>query len=218
MAVAVFCTAGVPFYQARASNSENSASIRFEDRQPSSGIAFVLNNDSTADQHMIERVLGGVALLDFDHDNFLDIFFTNGARIPTLQKNEPSFYSRLYRNNHDGTFTDMTDRANVRGYGYEMGAATGDFDNDGWADLFVAGVNRNVLYRNKGDGTFEDVTETAGVSGKSPNGNKPWSVAAAWIDYNNDGHLDLFVANYLDWSFETAIKCGKPGKRLSCSP
>ena len=99
-----------------------------------------------------------------------------------------------------------------------MGVAVGDYDNDGYADLFVAGVNRNILYHNNRDGTFADVTAKAGVSGIDGSGKKPWSVGAAWLDYDNDGRLDLFVSNYLDWSFEKAAVCGSPGKRLSCSP
>src|SRR6266481_5883525 len=98
------------------------------------------------------------------------------------------------------------------------GVALFDFDNDGWTDLYVTGVNRNVLYHNNGDGTFTDITERAGVSGRDANGKKLWSVGAAWVDYNNDGYLDLFVVNYLDWSPENSKVCGEEGKRLSCSP
>jgi hypothetical protein len=99
-----------------------------------------------------------------------------------------------------------------------MGVAAADFDNDGWTDLYVTGVNRNILYHNNGDGTFTDITEQAGVSGVDSNGKKLWSVGAAWFDYDNDGLLDLFVTNYLDWSFGTSKVCGDDGKRLSCSP
>ncbi len=201
-----------------AQNAQGADLIYFEERQRGSGIAFVLKNDATQEKHIIEDVLGGLALLDFDRDDFLDIYFTNGARIPELRKSNSSFSNRLYRNNRDGTFTDVTERAGVAGYGYDMGAAPGDFNRDGWVDLFVAGVDRNVLYRNRGDGTFEDVTERAGVSGRQPGGHKPWSVAAAWLDYDNDGKLDLFVVNYLDWSFAVSRLCGDPGKRLSCPP
>ncbi len=192
--------------------------IRFENRQKQSGVRFVLQNSTTEDKPMIDGPLGGVALLDFDNDGFLDIFFTNGARIPSLVKDDASFHNRLYRNNHDGTFTDVTERAGMAGEGYSMGAAAADFDNDGFVDLYVTGVNRNILYHNNGDGTFTDVTEHAGVSGKDASGKKLWSVGAAWLDYDNDGRLDLFVANYLDWSFANARVCGDPGRRLSCSP
>lgn len=192
-------------------------SIRFENQTKRSGVTFVLDNGTTDDKPIIDSVLGGVALLDYDNDGYLDIFFTNGARIPGLAKDSARFSNRLYRNNHDGTFTDVTDRAGVRGEGYSMGAAAADFDNDGWTDIYVTGVNRNILYRNNHDATFTDVTERADVSGVS-GGKKLWSVSAAWIDYDNDGRLDLFVVNYLDWSFENSRVCGPPGKRLSCPP
>jgi enediyne biosynthesis protein E4 len=192
--------------------------IRFENHQKQSRVDFILNNSTTDDKPVIDAVLGGVALLDYDNDGYLDIFFTNGARIPSLAKDSPDFSNRLYHNNHDGTFTDVTDHAGVKGYGYSVGVAVADFDNDGFPDIYVTGVNRNTLYHNNGDGTFTDVTESAGVAGIGPNGKKLWSVSAAWIDYDNDGRLDLFVSNYLDWTFETSKVCGPPGRRLSCSP
>ncbi len=192
--------------------------IQFENRQRQSGIRFVLNNGSTPDKPIIDSVLGGVALFDYDNDGYLDVFFTNGAHIPTLEKNGESFANRLFHNNHDGTFTDVTDKAGLRGIGYSMGVAAADYDNDGWTDLYVTGVNRNILYHNNGDGTFSDVTTQAGVSGKGASGKKPWSVAAAWLDYDNDGLLDLFVVDYLDWSMSQNQVCGDPDKRLSCSP
>jgi hypothetical protein len=192
--------------------------IRFEDRGPGSGIAFVLDNATTPDKPVIDAVLGGLALLDFDGDGRLDVFFTNGARIPGLVKDDPRFWNRLYRNQGEGTFRDVTEQAGVRGEGYSMGAAAADFDNDGWTDLYVTGVNRNVLYRNRGDGTFADVTREAGVEGLGVNGRKLWSVGAAWLDFDNDGDLDLFVTNYLDWRPENNRVCGLEGRRLSCSP
>jgi len=192
--------------------------IQLEDRQRASGIDFVLDNGTTPDKPIIDGVLGGLAVLDFDNDGRLDVFFTNGARIPGLVKDDPRFWNRLYRNQGDGTFRDVTERAGVRGEGYSMGAAAADFDNDGWTDLYVTGVNRNLLYRNRGDGTFADVTRAAGVSGTLAGGKKLWSVGAAWLDYDNDGDLDLFVANYLDWSPENNRVCGAEGKRLGCSP
>src|SRR3989475_582812 len=192
--------------------------IRFENHQKLSRVDFILNNSTTDDKPVIDSVLGGVALLDYDNDGYLDIFFNNGARTPALGKDSPDFSNRLYHNNHDGTFTDVTDRAGVKGYGYSVGVAVADFDNDGFPDIYVTGVNRNTLYHNNGDGTFTDVTERAGVAGIGPNGKKLWSVSAAWIDYDNDGRLDLFVSNYLDWTFETSKVCGPPGRRLSCSP
>jgi len=194
------------------------APIRFKNGLQKSGIGFILNNGTVPDKPIIDTTLGGVALLDFDNDGYLDIFFTNGARIPSLAKDNPSFWNRLYRNNHDGTFSDVTERAGVAGAGYSMGVAAGDFDNDGYVDLFVAGVNRNTLFHNNGDGTFTDITERAGLLGLDASGKKPWSVSAAWIDYNRDGKLDLFVTSYVDWSMEKNALCGEEGKRLSCAP
>jgi enediyne biosynthesis protein E4 len=195
-----------------------SSEIQFVNRQKESGIQFVLDNNPTPDKPVIDSVLGGVALLDYDNDGYLDIFFCNGASIPGLTKDDPRFFNRLYHNNHDGTFTDVTDRAGLRGEGYDMGVAAADYDNDGWEDIYITGVNRNILYHNNGDGTFTDVTAIAGVTGISAEGNKLWSVSAAWIDYDNDGRLDLFVSSYLDWTPETSKVCGPPGYRLSCHP
>src|ERR1700756_2963445 len=192
--------------------------IQFENRQKNSGISFVLDNGSLPDKPMIDGIPGGVALLDYDNDGYLDIFFTNGASLPGLAKEGDKFSNRLYHNNHDGTFTDVTDRAGLRGEGYSVGAAAADYDNDGRTDLYVTGFDRNFLYHNNGDGTFTDVTARAGVTGVSSAGKKLWGVSAAWLDYDNDGKLDLFVVNYLDWSFATSRVCGSAGKRLSCSP
>ena len=192
--------------------------IRFENRQSESGVGFILNNGTVPDKPIIDSVLGGVAVFDYDNDGFLDVFFTNGAQIPSLEKRGTAFSNRLFRNNRNGTFTDVTERAGIAGEGYSMGVSAADYDNDGWTDLYVTGVNRNSLYHNNGDGTFTDVTDRAGVTGADAAKGKLWSVGAAWLDYDNDGHLDLFVANYLDWTLANSKVCGEEGKRLSCSP
>lgn len=161
---------------------------------------------------------GGVALFDYNNDGLLDIFFTNGAAIPSLEKIGPEYWNRLFRNNGDGTFTDVTEKAGLQGIGYSMGAAAGDYDNDGFVDLYVTGVNRNQLFHNNGDGTFTDVTEKAGVGGIIPKYGKAWSIAAGWFDYNNDGRLDLFVENYLNYNLKSATLCRDQGFPAYCSP
>jgi len=192
--------------------------IIFENTIDASKIHFVLKNSVSPQRYSIETMTGGVAVFDYDNDGLLDIFFTNGAEIPSLNKTNPSFYNRLFRNNGDGTFTDVTEKAGLAGVGYSMGVAAGDYDNDGFVDLYVAGFNRNQLLHNNGDGTFTDVTEKAGVSGTVPGQGKPWSVTAGWFDYNNDGLLDLFVVNYLDYSVSTAHSCQTDNVVDYCSP
>src|ERR1022692_652082 len=192
--------------------------ISFEEVIETSGIKFELKNSISPQRYSIETMLGGVAVFDYNNDGLLDIFFTNGAAIPSLEKSDPSYYNRLYRNNGDGTFTDVTEKAGVKGVGYSMGVAAGDYDNDGFVDLYVVGVNRNQLLHNNGDGTFTDMTEKAGVSGEIPGERKPWAVAAGWFDYNNDGHLDLLVVNYLDYNILDCKLCSIDGVRTYCAP
>ncbi len=192
--------------------------IVFENTIDASKIHFVLKNSVSPQRYSIETMTGGVAVFDYDNDGLLDIFFTNGAAIPSLNKSDPSFYNRLFRNNGDGTFTDVTEKAGLAGVGYSMGVAAGDYDNDGHVDLYVTGFDRNQLFHNNGDGTFTDVSEKAGVGCMVPGHDKPWSVAAGWIDYNNDGLLDLFVVNYLDYSISTAHSCQTDNIVDYCSP
>jgi len=164
-------------------------------------------------------MVAGVGLLDYDGDGYLDIYLVNGAAIPSLRKESPEYWNRLYRNNHDGTFTDVTERAGVAGAGYGMGIAVGDYDNDGRPDLFLANVTGNQLFHNNGDGTFTDVTAKAGLAGAQMNGKKMWSVGAGWFDYNNDGLLDLFVVNYCVWEVNKDPYCPlKSGERAYCHP
>ena len=198
--------------------SEPPAIIRFQDRAAGAGLRFVLNNSQSGDRRQIETMLGGVGVLDYDRDGWLDIYFVNGAEIPSLRKSGPQYDNRLYRNNGNRTFTDVTEKAGVRGSCYGMGVAAGDYDNDGFPDLYVAGVNCNQLFHNQGDGTFVDVTAKAGVAGVHPRLGKPFAVGAGWFDYNNDGHLDLFLLHYLDWKAETEPACYSYGKRAYCHP
>ena len=186
----------------------SSDGIRFRDVAKQAGITVVTRNDAQGRKYQAETMLGGIAVLDFDSDGWMDIYVANGASLPSLAKNDAAYWNALYRNNGNGTFRDVTRSAGVQGEGFSIGVAVGDFDNDGWEDLYVCGVNKNTLYHNNGDGTFTDVTEQAGVTGHDPNGKKLWAVAAAWLDYDNDGFLDLFVSNYVDWSPRTELVCG----------
>jgi hypothetical protein len=194
------------------------AQIRFEEVAAKAGLKFELRNGAIGEFHQPELMLGGVAVLDYNNDGCMDIFFTNGAAMPSLKKTGPQFFNRLFRNNCDGTFTDVTDKAGVAGEGYSMGVAVADYDNDGYPDIFVAGVNRNILYHNRGDGTFEDVTEKAHLGGVDSHYGKLWSVAAAWVDVDNDGWLDLVVSNYVQWNPKLEPTCGTPKKPLYCHP
>ena len=191
--------------------------ITFEDIAASAGIDFVLRNAATPERHQIETMVGGVAIFDYNNDGRPDLYFVNGARQPSLDKPDPSWYNRLYRNNGDGSFTDVTSAAGVAGSGFDIGVAVADYDNDGLEDLFIAGVNRNVLYRNQGDGTFADVTSRAGLN-PAPGAVKPWSVSAGWFDYDNDGRLDLFVVNYCRWIPEREPPCTIGKARTYCHP
>jgi hypothetical protein len=188
--------------------------IQFRDATSAAGVRFTLENHPTPEKHMIETMAGGVAAFDFNGDGRTDLYFTNGAAVPSLEKSAPKYSNRLYRNEGGMRFSDVTEQARVAGAGYSMGAAAADYDNDGYIDLFVAGVYRNLLYRNRGDGTFEDVTAKAGI------GSDKWSVAAGWLDYDNDGRLDLFVVNYAKWTTAFDRYCGDAAKkvRIYCHP
>lgn len=195
------------------------AAIRFEEVAARSGVHFELRNGAGGQFHQIELMVGGVAVLDYNNDGCMDIFFTNGGEITSLRKTGPKFSNRLFRNNCDMTFTDVTEEAGVAGDGYSMGAAAADFDNDGFTDLYVVGVNRNILYRNLGNGHFADITSQAGVAGiDSKSGKKPWSVSAGWLDYDNDGWLDLFVSNYVEWDAAKEQRCGSTEEQYYCHP
>jgi hypothetical protein len=193
-----------------------SAPIRFA-LQP---IPFRLEtNETLKTPHAPATMAGGAAVFDYNQDGRPDIFFTNGANLATLKKDMPKYSNRLFRNDGNAVFTDVTDRAGLAGTGYDNGVAIGDYDNDGYPDLFVAGVHGRTLYHNNGDGTFSDVTVKAHLDGwNDPEHGPLWSVTAAWVDVNNDGLLDLFVVNYLRWNYEKEPLCGFAGAYDYCSP
>jgi hypothetical protein len=193
---------------------------KFIDVTPSLGIQFEYASSHTSKKYLIETMGSGVALFDYDNDGRLDIFLVNGAALddPTPkgtipQKTGPKYWNRLYHQKLDGTFEDVTEKAGLQGTGYGMGAAIGDYDNDGNEDLFVTEYGGNKLYHNNGDGTFTDVTAKAGVGGGG------WSTSAAWVDLDGDGFLDLVVLRYLRWNFDD-VWCGdhKEGWRAYCHP
>ena len=193
--------------------------IRFEDVTSQSHLQFITDSCLTPNKNQVETMVGGVGLIDYDNDGYMDIFFVNGAAIPSLKKESPKYYNRLFHNNRDGTFTDVTDKSGLIGDGFDMGVAVGDFDNDGWPDIYVASVTKNHLYRNNHDGTFTDVTDKAGVGMPSYKGEKMWSAAAGWLDYDNDGKLDLFVSNYCRWHVNGDPVCMSGGReRAYCHP
>ena len=211
---------GALFLVVAASNSE----VQFVDATKAAGIAFAHKNSATSNKYLIETMGGGVALLDYDDDGRLDVFLTNGARLDDPMpagkrpdKSDPAFWNRLYRQNPDGKFVDVTEKAGLTGMPqdqYGMGVAVGDYDNDGFADLYVTNYGANTLYHNNGNGTFTDVTSGAGVAGSG------WSASAGFFDYDNDGKLDLLVIRYVEWSFQANRYCGekKPGYRSYCHP
>jgi hypothetical protein len=181
-------------------------------------IAFQLDSDETPERHAPETMAGGVAVFDYNNDGKLDIFFANGANLKTLRKDSPKYWNRLFENDGHGHFTDVTEKAGLAGTGYDTGVAIGDFDNDGYEDIFVAGVYRDTLYHNNGNGTFTDVTEKSGLNKPDAEFGPLWSVAAAWVDVNNDGLLDLVVINYLKWDFDHEPVCESYGHREYCHP
>lgn len=176
--------------------------------------APVLRNAATPARHQIETMPGGLALLDFDGDGLLDMYLTNGAPQPSLRKSGPEWHDRLYRNLGGFKFEDVTERSGLRGTGFTMGAAAGDYDNDGDPDLLVTSVGGSALYRNNGDGTFTEVTVKAGIAAS------PWPISAGWFDYDRDGDLDLFIVDYVVWNPAKEPFCGdmRAGYRTYCHP
>ncbi len=188
--------------------------IRFADASAASGLDFILNNSPTDKKYLVETMAGGVVAFDYNNDGRLDLFFANGAKLPSLSKSDPKFSNRLYRNDGNGHFTDVTAESGLAGSGYSIGAAAGDYDNDGFPDLFVAGVNESHLYRNIAGQRFEDVTRSAGIHAGR------FAVGASWIDSERDGRLDLFVLNYVNWTAKTNPLCHDPSGRyvVYCHP
>jgi hypothetical protein len=183
-------------------------------------LPFRLDSDETLKTpHAPATMAGGVAVFDYNRDGRSDIFFTNGANIETLEKDSPRFFNRLYRNDGNGVFTDVTREAGLAGAGYNICVAVSDYDNDGYPDLFVGGVHGNHLYHNNGNGTFSDVTAKAGLNHAVDALYGPlWTAAAAWVDVNNDGLLDLVVINYLQWEVKTETLCPFMGAYDYCTP
>jgi hypothetical protein len=173
---------------------------------PANGLDFQLRTGATGNKYQPESMAGGLGVIDFDGDGWPDLYCVNGASMPELEKTDQRYWNRLYRNNRDGTFSDVTEKAGLAGQGYGMGVAVGDYNNDGHEDLFVVGVHGNHLYRNNGNGTFTDVTEAAGLNLPAVRG--LWAIAAAWIDYDGDGKLDLFISNCCDWAPGLDPICG----------
>jgi hypothetical protein len=176
------------------------------------GVTFKLEHSPSPRKHLIETMPGGVALLDYNNDGLLDVFFVNGGNTGSLNgtvdnfdRHNPKYWNRLYRQERDGSFTDVTKGAGlaeVADSNYGMGVAVGDYDNDGFDDIYVTNYGKNVLYHNNGNGTFSDVTAKAGVEGGG------WSVSTGFLDYDNDGKLDLFVTRYLNWTTARSKACG----------
>lgn len=219
LALAVFVIGGGIRVRTETSGvSQKEPAYWFTDVAKRSVFSYRTNNDFTGRKYFPQPMCGGVAAIDYDNDGEMDLFFTNGAKLPELEKTTPSYYNCLLRNKGDGTFEDVTAKAGLSGasLGYSFGVAAGDYDNDGNEDLFICNAGRNALYHNSGHGTFTDVTAGSGLDHKPEN---VLSVGAAWFDYDNDGLLDLIVTNYTTWTPQTDLHCFVSDKREEyCSP
>jgi enediyne biosynthesis protein E4 len=189
--------------------------VQYKDVRQQSGITFKQDSTQTDEKYYLETMGTGVGWIDYDQDGLMDIFFVQSAATDIYKPAQP-LRSALYHNNGDGTFTDVTEKAGLAGEGhYGQGVTVGDFDNDGYPDLYVTGYGRAILYHNNGNGTFIDVTSKAGVADEAG-----WSTSAGWFDYDKDGWLDLVVTNYIEWSPKNNVWCGehRPGYRSYCHP
>ncbi len=201
--------------QQTAKPANSRVSVHFTDIRKSAGITFQQDSTQTDEKYYLETMGTGVAWIDYDQDGLMDLYFVQAGATDAYKPAHP-LRSALYRNNGDGTFTDVTEKAGVGGEGhYGQGVAVGDFNNDGYPDLYVTGYGRAILYRNNGNGTFTDVTAKAGVADEGT-----WSTSAGWFDFDKDGWLDLVVTNYLEWSPKNNLWCGEraPGYRSYCNP
>src|SRR5260370_16377160 len=192
---------------------DTAIAVGFTDIRKSAGITFLQDSTQTEEKYYLETMGTGVAWIDYDQDGLMDLFFVQTAATDIYKPPHP-LRCALYHNNGDGTFTDVTEKAGVGSEGlYGQGVAVGDFDNDGYPDLYITGYGRAILYHNNGNGTFTDVTAKAGVADEGG-----WSTSAGWFDYDKDGWLDLVVTNYIEWSPKKNIWCGehRPGYRSYC--
>jgi hypothetical protein len=200
--------------ESRTATLPSSSGALFEEISPAgSGITWVHENAMSPDRHLPETLPPGCAFFDYDGDGWMDIYLVNTGPCDFFQPSNP-LKNALYKNNRDGTFTDVTDRAGVPGGTFGMGIAVGDYDNDGFPDLFITAYGRCLLYHNNGDGTFTDVTAKAGVT--TPG----WTTSAVWFDYDNDGRLDLFACSFVDYGLSKHTSCGdnKLGRHYYCIP
>jgi len=185
--------------------------VTFQDITLEAGITWVHDNAMSPQRYLPETMNGGLALFDYNNDGWPDIYLVNTGECEFYKPKNPRG-NALYRNNQDGTFTDVTKKAGVAGRGFGNGVGAGDYDGDGWMDLLVTGVNFVILYHNRGDGTFEDVTTKAGVNAEG------WSTSAAWLDYDNDGKLDLYICNFIIWKPSLNVICGNYDRKGYCIP
>ncbi|HSE33651.1 MAG TPA: CRTAC1 family protein [Pyrinomonadaceae bacterium] len=196
----------------QARSTPSAATVTFEDITKKSGITWIHNNAQSAARHLPETVGGGCAFVDYDNDGWLDIFFVNSGTSDFFTPATP-LRNALYRNNRDGTFTDVTVQAGVTNDSFGMGVAVADYDGDGFQDLYVTSYGRNTLYKNTGKGAFVDVTNKAGV------GAPGWSTCAVWVDFDNDGKLDLFVSSFVYYDKTLNVLCAdEQGRRYYCIP